>query len=73
MAEERRDIEEEFTTVFHSNPLPQTIGTFDEGHRIEVNQAFADLVVIPCETLLGHTTLELGLVVDRDLSPHNSC
>lgn len=61
---ERNASEKKFFSAFHASPLPQFIGTFDEGRIIEANQAFADLLSIDRAAILGHTTVELGVAVD---------
>ncbi len=59
-----RDSEEKFFSAFHASPLPQFVSTLDEGRILEANQAFADMVGIERDAIVGHTTVELGISVD---------
>ncbi len=59
-----RHSEEKFFAAFHASPLPQFVGTLDEGRILEANQAFADMIGIERDAIVGHTTVELGISVD---------
>lgn len=56
-----RESQEHFATVFHTNPVSQSIVTWDAGKIIEVNEACCRLFGYSREELLGATTAELNL------------
>ncbi|MBI5930807.1 MAG: PAS domain-containing sensor histidine kinase [Chloroflexi bacterium] len=56
--------EQKFATVFHRNPIPMALSHLVTTELIEANPAFCKLIGLPCDKLVGFSTLELGLVVD---------
>jgi PAS domain S-box-containing protein len=55
-----RASEERFRRIFHSTPIATCVVTMDDGRFIDANQAFQNLVGVPLDNLVGHTSLELG-------------
>jgi len=55
-----RASEERFRRIFHSTPIAACVVTLDEGHFIDANTTFLNLVGITLENLIGHTSQELG-------------
>ena len=53
--------EKRFMRIFHSTPIATCVVTVDTGRFIDANQAFQNLVGVPLEGLIGHTSIELGL------------
>jgi PAS domain S-box-containing protein len=61
-----RKSEEKFAQAFRSSPLAMTISTVAEGRFLEVNDSYTQLYGFTRDELIGHTTLELGIVSDPD-------
>jgi PAS domain S-box-containing protein len=60
-----RQSEEMFSTIFRSSPIPIAFNKLPDGTIEDVNGAFCDLFGYSREELLGHTSLDFGLV-DRE-------
>lgn len=57
--------EQKFSTIFHESPISMVLLSEPDARLVDVNQAFQDLVEInDKESLLGKTTVELGLIPD---------
>ena len=56
-----RASEDRFERAFRLSPAPITISTIEDGSYIDVNDSFARLVGHTRESLVGHTSLEVGL------------
>ncbi|MFN2408082.1 MAG: nitrogen regulation protein NR(II) [Pyrinomonadaceae bacterium] len=54
-----------FVKAFHANPYVQTLTTFDTGRYLYVNDRFVKTVGYAREEVIGRTSIELGLMVDR--------
>ena len=50
-----------FATIFHSNPLPISLTTPEEGRFLEVNENYCRQLGYSREELVGRTVLELGI------------
>jgi PAS domain S-box-containing protein len=61
-----RRSEERFSQAFNANPLAICIVTIPEGRFIDANPAYERLTGFARQELIGHTTLELGLVPSLD-------
>jgi PAS domain S-box-containing protein len=59
--------EEKFLTIFQRSPTPIVLLSLPEGRFVDANQAYLDLTGFSSEELIGHTTLELGIVHDSML------
>ena len=59
--EELRASEDRFERAFRLSPAAITISTFDDGCYLDVNESFARLVGHPRESLVDHTSREMGL------------
>ncbi|HET9908255.1 MAG TPA: PAS domain S-box protein, partial [Anaerolineales bacterium] len=55
-----KESEERFRRIFHSSPIATCVVTLEDGKFIDANEAFQNLVGIPLENLIGHTSVELG-------------
>ena len=53
--------ERRFALLFHANPGPLALSRVADGRFIDINQAFAEIVGLRREDLLGSTALEVGL------------
>jgi PAS domain S-box-containing protein len=53
--------EDRFTRAFRLSPAAITISTLEDGRYLDVNESFVRLIGHPRETLIGHTSLELGI------------
>ena len=69
-AEEKlRESEQEFATVFKSNPVALTLVS-DKGVFVEVNDTFTLQTGYAREEIIGKTSEELGIFVDREKYAH---
>ena len=59
-----REAEERVQKIFHLSPTATYISNLDDRRLIEVNDAFCALFGYSREELVGHSMLDLGLVVD---------
>lgn len=53
--------ENRFETIFHGSPVATGISRRDDGHIIDVNNAFVDMFGYKREEVIGRTTIEVGL------------
>lgn len=60
-----KESENRFQTIFRSNPIPTGISRLDNHQFIDVNDAFLAMYGYAREEIVGHTSEELGLWVDR--------
>lgn len=54
-----------FVKAFHVSPYVQTVTTFDTGRYLYVNDRFVKAVGYAREEVIGKTSIELGLMVDK--------
>jgi PAS domain S-box-containing protein len=54
--------EERFCKAFYANALPLLITRLEDGMVLDANEAFARLVSRPRDDIIGHTTVELGVI-----------
>ena len=54
-------METNFEKLFRTSPNPILLSTLDDGHFIEVNEAFCELVGYQNEELVGHSSIALGV------------
>ena len=54
-------MEANFEKLFRSSPNPILLSTLDDGHFIEVNEAFCELLGYRNEDLIGHSAIALGI------------
>ncbi len=52
--------EEKFRKVFHGSPVAISITSMREGHLLDANEAYLNLIGYDRETALGKTTIDLG-------------
>jgi len=57
-----RESEERFATAFRSSPTPIAITRLADGKISDVNEAFCQLFGFSRDEIVGHTSLELGMV-----------
>jgi PAS domain S-box-containing protein len=60
--EQLRQSEEKFSKAFQASPAAISIATLPDGRWIEINEALAKMIGYSSEELIGHTSVELGLV-----------
>jgi len=63
--QERLEAESKFRIAFHANPESISISTLDDGKYLEVNNAFVTTMGYERSELIGKSSLELGLWVDK--------
>ena len=61
-----RDSEERFSKAFHDNPVPVAIARMDDGKLIDVNDALLSLFDYRRSEAIGHSAVELGVVVNPE-------
>jgi PAS domain S-box-containing protein len=54
-------MEANFEKLFRSSPNPILLSTLDDGHLIEVNEAFCELLGFRSEELIGYSAIALGI------------
>jgi len=54
-----------FVKAFHASPYVQTVTNFDTGRYLYVNDRFVKAVGYAREEVIGKTSIELGLMVDK--------
>jgi PAS domain S-box-containing protein len=54
-----------FARAFHASPFVQTVTEFDSGRYLHVNDCFVRVAGYSREEVIGKTSLELNLIVDR--------
>ncbi len=60
-----RQSQEQFSKALHSNPLPCSISTLQEGRILDVNTSFLKLFGYSRKEVLGRTSIELNMWVDQ--------
>jgi two-component system CheB/CheR fusion protein len=58
-----------FFTLFYSNPIPTSLTHLADGAFIDVNDAYLQFAGLERDAVIGHTSLELGLPVAKDIRP----
>ena len=58
-----RQSEETFAKAFQASPNAITLSTLADGRYIKVNNRFVELMGIPRENIIGHTSIELNVWV----------
>jgi PAS domain S-box-containing protein len=61
-----QESEERFRRIFHTSPIATCVVTFEDGRFIDANKAFVELIGVPLEQIVGHSSLELGLWKSRE-------
>jgi PAS domain S-box-containing protein len=62
--------EEKFSRVFRASPLAVVVTQLSDGRFIEVNQTFETFTGYHRNEVIGHTSLELGLVNPKERTKH---
>jgi two-component system, cell cycle sensor histidine kinase and response regulator CckA len=62
----RRDTQSLFAKAFRSSPLPITISTLEEGHLLNVNDAFVEMLGYTRKDVIGRTAAELNIWADKE-------
>ena len=60
------ELRESFSKAFKHSPIPMSITTLKDGRFIDVNNSFLKSSGYSRKELLGHTSLALGMVQDKD-------
>jgi PAS domain S-box-containing protein len=63
--EELRKSEQRFSLAFHASPIPTIISDIETGRMLDVNEQFLRILSYSREEVIGKTSLELGIFVDR--------
>lgn len=53
-----------FESLFRNNPAPMAVSGTDDGRVIDINDAFVEKLGYAREEIIGHTTREIGILVD---------
>ena len=62
-AEQRlRQSEERFSRIFQLMPYPMGLSRCSDGHYVDINPAWVEMIGIPREEAIGHTAVELGIL-----------
>jgi len=56
-----RASEAKFSAMFHSSPVSMTLSRLDNGHYLDVNEAYLKVLERSREEVLGHSALDLGV------------
>jgi len=56
-----RETETRFSTIFRNNPIANGISRMDNGHFVDVNDAFLDMFGFSRDEIIGHSSLELAM------------
>ena len=67
--EQIRQARDLFFTLFYSNPIPTSLTQLTDGKFIDVNDAYLQFAGLERDAVIGHTSLELGLPVAKDIRP----
>ncbi len=59
-----RESEEKFSTAFRTSPYALVISKYDDGEIIEVNDAFLKLFEVTSESIIGRSSISLGMFSD---------
>jgi PAS domain S-box-containing protein/excisionase family DNA binding protein len=60
-----RQSEEMFAKAFHASPMAMTITKMSDGNWIDVNRNFLKLTGFTRQEVIGHNSVDLGLVIDN--------
>jgi len=60
-----KESEEKFSTLFRTSPTYTALVTLDDGRFIEVNEAFTKITGYQREEVIGRTSVEVGIWVNR--------
>ncbi len=58
--------EEKFAKVFRSSPIALAISTIEEGRFVEINDTYTTIYGYGREEIIGHTSIELGIITPED-------
>src|SRR6476620_373679 len=64
LLEQIRSSREIFSTVFYKSPVISSITDASNGKFIEVNDKFVEFCGCPKEEIIGHSSLDLGMITD---------
>ena len=58
--------EEKFASIFHLSPLPMALSSAADHRLLHINEAFSQQLGYTPEDAIGHTTQDIGLLVEPD-------
>ena len=58
--------EEKFASIFHLSPLPMALSSAADNRLLHINEAFSQQLGYTPEDVIGHTTQDIGLLVEPD-------
>ena len=59
-----RESEEKFSAIFHFSPVALGVTSIPEGRYLDVNEAWSEQFGFPRESMIGRTSLDIGLWAD---------
>jgi PAS domain S-box-containing protein len=62
-----RQVRDLFFKLFYSNPIPTSLTQLEDGKFINVNDAYLEFARLQRENVIGHTSLELGLPLAKEI------
>ncbi len=70
MEEALRESRESFSRIFRLSPVASAISEWNDGHYLDVNEAFVQTTGFTREEVLGRTSVELGIWRGHQLRTH---
>ena len=61
-----RELEEKYTSIFETCPIPLSVSNFRTGELVEINQEFLDEFGFTREEAIGKTAISLGIFVNPE-------
>ena len=58
--------EEKFASIFHLSPLPMALSSAADNRLLHINEAFSQQLGYTPEEAIGHTTQDIGLLIEPD-------
>ncbi len=62
-----RQVRDLFFKLFYSNPIPTSLTQMEDGKFINVNDAYLKFAGLERDQVIGHTSLELGLPIAKEM------
>jgi len=63
--DDMRALQQRFSKAFNENPVPMSIVSFEDGRYVDVNESFLQNSGYTRDEVVGHTTADINIYVDR--------